>query len=43
MADTESNVTTDVTGRNECVPVEDTATTRWVNELVYEQVLATVS
>lgn len=43
MADAESNVTTDVTGRNEYVPVEDTATTRWVNELVYEQVLATAS
>jgi hypothetical protein len=43
MADAESNVTMDVTGRNEYVPVEDTATTRWVNELVYEQVLATAS
>jgi hypothetical protein len=25
------------------VPAEDTAITRWVNELVYEQVLATAS
>ncbi|WP_309110045.1 hypothetical protein [Saccharothrix sp.] len=42
LADEESALTMDVAGRNETVPVEDTATTRWVNELVYEQVLATV-
>ncbi|GAA3860480.1 hypothetical protein GCM10022243_28210 [Saccharothrix violaceirubra] len=41
LADEELELTTDVAGRNESVPVEDTATTRWVNELVYEQVLAT--
>ncbi|MEU5691074.1 hypothetical protein [Actinosynnema sp. NPDC020468] len=40
LADDDRALTTDVAGRNECVPVEDTATTRWVNELVYEQVLA---
>jgi hypothetical protein len=40
LADEQSQLTTDVAGRNETVPVEDTATTRWVNELVYEQVLA---
>lgn len=43
LADEESQLSTDVAGRNETVPVEDTATTRWVNELVYEQVLATAS
>lgn len=43
MADAEADLTVDVSGRNECVPVEDTATTRWVNELVYERVLATAS
>ncbi|WP_199440628.1 hypothetical protein [Umezawaea beigongshangensis] len=43
LADTERDVTVDASGRNEQVPVEDTATTRWVNELVYEQVLATAS
>lgn len=43
MADTEADLTVDVSGRNEYVPVEDTATTRWVNELVYERVLATAS
>jgi hypothetical protein len=43
LADRECALTTDVAGRNETVPVEDTATTRWVNELVYEQVLATAS
>ncbi|CAL9660976.1 hypothetical protein AB0A74_12100 [Saccharothrix sp. NPDC042600] len=42
LADEESALSVDVAGRNETVPVEDTATTRWVNELVYEQVLATV-
>ncbi|XVV03885.1 hypothetical protein ACQPW3_00165 [Actinosynnema sp. CA-248983] len=42
LADEESALTMDVAGRNETVPVEDTATTRWVNELVYEQVLAAV-
>ncbi|GAA2665782.1 MULTISPECIES: hypothetical protein [Actinosynnema] len=41
LADESSELTTDVCGRNETVPVEDTATTRWVNELVYERVLAT--
>ena len=43
LADEELQLSTDVAGRNETVPVEDTATTRWVNELVYEQVLATAS
>ncbi|GAA1266837.1 hypothetical protein [Saccharothrix xinjiangensis] len=43
LADDELNLSTDVAGRNETVPVEDTAITRWVNELVYEQVLATAS
>ncbi|NUT54287.1 MAG: hypothetical protein HOV94_44400 [Saccharothrix sp.] len=43
LADEDSQLSTDVAGRNETVPVEDTATTRWVNELVYEQVLATAS
>ncbi|MER5261272.1 hypothetical protein ABTZ99_04195 [Actinosynnema sp. NPDC002837] len=43
LADEELQLSTDVAGRNEIVPVEDTATTRWVNELVYEQVLATAS
>ncbi|MCE6997039.1 hypothetical protein LZG04_19840 [Saccharothrix sp. S26] len=43
LADEELQLSTDVSGRNETVPVEDTATTRWVNELVYEQVLATAS
>ncbi|MFI9810845.1 hypothetical protein [Saccharothrix variisporea] len=42
LADDESALSMDVAGRNETVPVEDTATTRWVNELVYEQVLAAV-
>ncbi|GGP38123.1 hypothetical protein [Saccharothrix coeruleofusca] len=41
LADQHRELTTDVAGRNETVPVEDTATTRWVNELVYERVLAT--
>ena len=41
LADEERALTTDVAGRNETVPVEDTATTRWVNELVYERVLTT--
>ncbi|WP_367133806.1 hypothetical protein [Saccharothrix sp. HUAS TT1] len=43
LADEELQLSTDVAGRNETVPVEDTATTRWVNELVYERVLATAS
>ncbi|GLZ32655.1 hypothetical protein Lesp02_48430 [Lentzea sp. NBRC 105346] len=43
LADEEKDLTVDVTGRQENVPVEDTAITRWVNELVYEQVLATAS
>ncbi|QFZ16083.1 hypothetical protein [Saccharothrix syringae] len=43
LADEERELSTDVAGRNETVPVEDTATTRWVNELVYERVLATAS
>lgn len=43
LADDDRNLSVDVAGRNETVPVEDTATTRWVNELVYEQVLATAS
>lgn len=43
LADEELQLSTDVAGRNETVPVEDTATTRWVNEIVYERVLATAS
>jgi hypothetical protein len=43
LADQECDVTVDVSGPQEYVPVEDTATTRWVNELVYEQVLASAS
>ncbi|MFE2752437.1 hypothetical protein ACFXGA_10610 [Actinosynnema sp. NPDC059335] len=43
LADEDLQLSTDVAGRNETVPVEDTATTRWVNELVYERVLATAS
>jgi len=43
VADDEADLSIDVSGRNEYVPVEDTATTRWVNELVYERVLATAS
>ena len=43
LADPESNVTIDVSGRQENVPVEDTAITRWVNELVYEQMLVTAT
>ena len=43
LADEEQQLSTDVAGRNETVPVEDTPTTRWVNELVYERVLATAS
>ncbi|MBW4719507.1 hypothetical protein [Saccharothrix obliqua] len=43
LADEDCDLSTDVAGRNETVPVEDTATTRWVNELVYEQLLATAS
>ncbi|MEU4801457.1 hypothetical protein [Actinosynnema sp. NPDC023587] len=43
LADEACELSTDVAGRNETVPVEDTATTRWVNELVYEQLLTTAS
>jgi hypothetical protein len=43
LAEDEAEMSVDVTGRQENVPVEDTAITRWVNELVYEQVLAAAS
>ncbi|MFD5829961.1 hypothetical protein [Lentzea sp. NPDC060358] len=43
LADSELDLSVDVTGRQETVPSEDTAITRWVNELVYEQVLAAAS
>ena len=43
LADDEKDLSVDVSGRQENVPAEDTAITRWVNELVYEQVLATAS
>ena len=43
LADDDKDLSVDVTGRQEHAPAEDTAITRWVNELVYEQVLATAS
>jgi hypothetical protein len=36
----DEDITVDVAGRHDDVPVEDTSVSRWVNELVYDQVLA---
>ncbi|MCP2169034.1 hypothetical protein [Goodfellowiella coeruleoviolacea] len=41
--DQDGTLALDLAGRQDNVPVEDTAVTRWVNELVYERVLATTS
>ncbi|KAA2263725.1 hypothetical protein F0L68_09585 [Solihabitans fulvus] len=42
-AQPDAEVTLDLAGRHDGIPVEDTAVTRWINEVVYEQVLATAS
>jgi hypothetical protein len=42
-ADPDSSVSMDLAGPQERTPVDQTAVTRWVNEVVYEQVLATTN
>ncbi|AHH93406.1 hypothetical protein [Kutzneria albida] len=42
-ADPDGSVSMDLAGPQEHLPAEQTAVSRWVNEVVYEQVLATAS
>ena len=42
-ADPDGTVSMDLVGKREHAPSEHTAVTRWVNEVVYEQILATAS